>query len=91
MATRIENTAAAPATSQPCGNDPYSFENMLYYQESLSLLRGMVRSGVLDQKRLRQGLQDPCPQVRFSGEKYSGRSGIIDLLFSETRVLIASV
>ena len=50
MVTRIENTAAAPATSQPCGNEPYSFENMLYYQTSLSLLRGMVRSGALDQK-----------------------------------------
>ncbi len=50
MATRIENTAAAPAISQPCGNDPYSFENMLYYQSSLSLLRGMMRSGRLDRK-----------------------------------------
>ena len=50
MATKIENTAAAPATSQPCGNDPYSFENMLYYQASLSLLRGLVQTGNLDQK-----------------------------------------
>ena len=50
METRTENTAAAPATSQPCEKDPYSFENMLYYQASLSLLRSMVRSGGLDQK-----------------------------------------
>ncbi|MBQ1735510.1 MAG: hypothetical protein II038_11710 [Lachnospiraceae bacterium] len=49
MATRIENTAAAPATSQTCGNDPYSFESMLYYQASLSLFRGMVREGELSQ------------------------------------------
>lgn len=50
MATKIENTAAAPAMLQPCGNDPYSFENMLYYQASFSLLRGMIHSGSLDQK-----------------------------------------
>ena len=36
--------------SQTCGSDPYSFENMLYYHTSLLLLRGMVRSGRLDQK-----------------------------------------
>lgn len=54
MATRIENTAAAPAISQPCGNDPYSFENMLYYQTSLSLLRGMLEQECLDQKAYRK-------------------------------------
>ena len=54
MATRIENTAAAPAMSQTCGSDPYSFENMLYYQTSLSLLRGMLEQECLDQKAYRK-------------------------------------
>ncbi|MBR3185120.1 MAG: hypothetical protein IKF48_03195 [Oscillospiraceae bacterium] len=54
MATRTENTAAAPAMSQTCGNDPYSFENMLYYQASLSLLRGMLKQEGMEQKDYRK-------------------------------------
>ena len=54
MATKTVNTAAAPATSQICGNDPYSFENMLYYQASLSLLRGMVRKSNLSHEDYRK-------------------------------------
>ena len=57
MATKIVNTAVAPAISQTCGNDPYSFENMLYYQASLSLLRGMVRQGNLSQEDYRKACQ----------------------------------
>ena len=57
MATRIESTAAVPATSQICGNDPYSFENMLYYQASLSLLRSMIRQGTLSQVDYRKACQ----------------------------------
>ena len=33
-----------------CGTDPHSFENMLYYQASLSLLRGMAQNGTLSQR-----------------------------------------
>lgn len=40
--------------SQTCGNDPYSFESMLYYQASLSLLRGMLRQGTLSQEDYRK-------------------------------------
>lgn len=54
MATRTENTAAAPAMSQTCGSDPYSFENMLYYQVSLSLLRGMLKQEGMEQKDYRK-------------------------------------
>ena len=50
MATKTENTAAAHAISQICGSDPYSFENTLYYQAALSLLRSMVQGGTLSQK-----------------------------------------
>ena len=57
MATRIENTAAAPAMSQTCGNDPDSVENMLYYQASLSLLRGMILQGTLSQEDYRKACQ----------------------------------
>ena len=54
MATKTVNTAAAPAISQICGNDPYSFENMLYYKASLSLLRDMLEQECLDQKAYRK-------------------------------------
>ena len=54
MATRIENTAAAPVMSQPCGSDPYSFENMMYYQVSLSLLRSMLKQEGMEQKDYRK-------------------------------------
>ena len=40
--------------SQICGNDPYSFESMLYYHSSLSLLRGMLRQGMLSQDDYRK-------------------------------------
>ena len=40
--------------SQTCGKDPYSFENMLYYQASLSLLRGMVLQDSLNQEDYRK-------------------------------------
>ena len=40
--------------SQTCGNDPYSAEIMLYYQASLTLLRGMVRQGSLSQEDYRR-------------------------------------
>ena len=40
--------------SQTCGNDPYSFESMLYYQASLTLLRGMVQEGGLSQEDYRK-------------------------------------
>ena len=54
MATKTVNTAAAPAISQICGSDPYSFESMLYYQASLTLLRGMVQEGGLSQEDYRK-------------------------------------
>ena len=54
MATRIENTVVAPAISQTCGSDPYSFENMLYYQASLSLLRSMLKQEGMEQKDYRK-------------------------------------
>ena len=54
MATKTVNTAAAPATLQICGNDPYSFENMLYYHAALSLLRGMVKQNSLSHEDYRK-------------------------------------
>lgn len=53
METKIENTAVAPATLPISGNDPYSFESMMYYQASLSLLRGMLRLGSLEHEDYR--------------------------------------
>ncbi|MCR5090663.1 MAG: hypothetical protein K6C08_14280 [Oscillospiraceae bacterium] len=40
--------------SQTCENDPYSFENMLYYLASLSLLRSMLKQGSMEQKDYRK-------------------------------------
>ncbi len=54
MATRTENTAVENAISRRCVDDPHSFENALYYRASLSLLRGMLHSGSLDQRDYRK-------------------------------------
>ena len=65
MATKTVNTAAVPAISQTCGNDLYSAENMLYYQASLTLLRGMVRQGSLSQEDYRKACRILARQYGF--------------------------
>ena len=65
MATKTVNTAAVPAISQTCGNDPYSFENMLYYHASLSLLRGMVRKSSLSYEDYRKACRILARRYRF--------------------------
>ena len=52
MATKIANTAAGNVISLPA--DPYSYENLLMYHTSLSLVERMVQEELLTQADYRK-------------------------------------
>lgn len=50
MVTRIENTAAEPATLHQDKQDKYAPENLMLYRTSLALMKTLVEDGVFNEK-----------------------------------------
>ena len=60
---RTRNTAAASATIEHGGRDPYSPENLLMYHTSLGLIETLQKRGVITRDDYRQA-------VRILTERY---------------------
>lgn len=50
MVTRIENTAAEPATLRQDKQDKYAPENLMLYRTSLALMKTLVEDGTFTEK-----------------------------------------
>ena len=68
MAIKTENTAAGNVISLHA--DPYSYENLLMYHTSLSLIERMVLDGLLTASDYRKS-------IRILSEKYGFPNGSI--------------
>ncbi|MGI6167034.1 MAG: SHOCT domain-containing protein [Eubacteriales bacterium] len=68
MATKTANSAAGNVTLFPA--DPYSYENLLMYHTSLSLIERMVQEGFLSPADYRKS-------VRILSKKYGFPPGSI--------------
>ena len=70
MVTRIENTAAEPATLHQDKQDKYTPENLMLYRTSIALIKTLVEDGVFNEKEY-------CKISTMLSRKYGLSSGSI--------------